>query len=192
MIFKEVAVLQHGRAVVQICSETLRSQIRGTGSVADQARLITVAYIDHFAKAFVQFLQHAQIGTDAERKNRGVHGDLIGTIMLCFAGLVLDTHDIADTRKTRADIVDLGGGNHDAAVFVHKPEDVTVITREEFLQAYNECFERSKKYLIESLDMKPIGKRDNEYVFEEPKWEGRVFDPIENEESTEEEKEPTQ
>ena len=47
------------------------------------------------------------------------------------------------------------GQENPGAVIVKNPEDMEIITSEEFYSAYDKLCEQAKKYLIESIDNKP-------------------------------------
>ncbi len=60
-------------------------------------------------------------------------------------------------------------------VFVHTPEEVEIITKDDFFAAYDKMVEDGRKCLSESIDLKPLGKKDNEYVYEDKREELEVY-----------------
>jgi hypothetical protein len=56
-------------------------------------------------------------------------------------------------------------------VFVHTPEEVEIISKDDFFAAYDKMIEDGRKCLSESIDLKPLGQKDNEYVYEDKREE---------------------
>lgn len=56
------------------------------------------------------------------------------------------------------------GSKHPSTVKVKNPKDVEIIRREEFIEAFDEIYNQSKQYFIESIDNKPSYKKDIERV----------------------------
>lgn len=52
-------------------------------------------------------------------------------------------------------------------VFVHKPDEIEIITKDEFFAAYEQLVSDARQHLFEGVDKKPVRQKDNEYFYEE-------------------------
>lgn len=65
--------------------------------------------------------------------------------------------------------------HHFPPVFVRKLEEIEIITKDDFFDAYNKLMTDGKQYLSESIELKPLGKKDNEFVYEDERLEMEVY-----------------
>ena len=60
-------------------------------------------------------------------------------------------------------------------VFVHKPKEIEIISKDDFFAAYDKLVADAKQHLFEGIDLKPLGKKDNEFVYELERLEMEVY-----------------
>ena len=60
-------------------------------------------------------------------------------------------------------------------VFVHTPEEVEIISKDDFFAAYDKMVEDGRKCLSESIDLKPLGQKNNEYVYEDKREDLEIY-----------------
>jgi hypothetical protein len=59
-------------------------------------------------------------------------------------------------------------------VFVHKLKEIEIITKDDFFAAYDKLMTDGKQHLFDAIELKPIRKEDNEFLYEEERCETKL------------------